>query len=104
MFLLSLFLTNFFTSFHQILMSITVIVTVISAVVIVAIEGLEPFEELGENPHPAFGLLSIICAIIQPIMALFRPHPGTRFVRRLPLIMGLRVFYALALPWHVFAL
>lgn len=60
-------------------MSTTVITTVISLIVMLAIEGLDPFEEVDENPHPAIGLVSIICAIVQPIMAAFRPHPGTRF-------------------------
>ncbi len=37
-----------------------------------AIEGVDPLGEVASNPHPALGLVAIICAIIQPIMAAFR--------------------------------
>lgn len=30
------------------------------------------------NPHPVIGLVTIILALVQPIMALMRPHPGTK--------------------------
>ena len=61
-------------------MTVTVVFTFISVIVMLAVEGLQPFEELKSNPHPIIGLICIICAIIQPIMALLRPHPGTRFL------------------------
>lgn len=30
----------------------------------------------GWNPHPILGILTLVGAIAQPIMAFFRPHPG----------------------------
>ena len=60
----------------------TVILTLISLIVMLAVDGLDPFETVSSNPHPAFGLASIICAFIQPIMAAFRPHPGSRYSQR----------------------
>jgi hypothetical protein len=56
-----------------------VILTLISLIVMLAVDGLDPFAEVSSNPHPAVGMASIICAFIQPIMAAFRPHPGTRY-------------------------
>jgi asparagine N-glycosylation enzyme membrane subunit Stt3 len=67
-------------SFISVCMSVTVVFTLVSLIVILAVEGLTPFEELKENPHPAIGLVCIIATIIQPIMAFFRPHPGTRSI------------------------
>jgi hypothetical protein len=32
---------------------------------------------VSENPHAAIGMTAFILALIQPIMAVFRPHPGT---------------------------
>ena len=59
-------------------MATTVTLTLIISIVILAIDGLDPFGSLASNPHPAIGLVTIVCAFIQPIMAAFRPHPGTR--------------------------
>jgi hypothetical protein len=59
-------------------MTLTVTLTLISLIVMLAVEGLDPLEEVGENPHAAIGLVCIILACVQPIMAAFRPHPGTR--------------------------
>jgi len=44
-----------------------------------AADGLDPFHSLRSNPHAAVGAASIICTCIQPVMAAFRPHPGTRY-------------------------
>jgi uncharacterized membrane protein len=32
---------------------------------------------LAINPHAVIGIVCIILAVIQPVMAYFRPHPGT---------------------------
>jgi hypothetical protein len=70
---------DFWFRAHQICMTVTVILTLVSLIVMLALEGLDPLGEVGDNPHPALGLVCIICAFIQPIMAIFRPHPGTRY-------------------------
>ncbi|XP_023326976.1 putative ferric-chelate reductase 1 homolog [Eurytemora carolleeae] len=36
-------------------------------------------ESIRNNPHPALGLATVILAFMQPVMAVFRPHPGTKF-------------------------
>jgi hypothetical protein len=65
--------------FHQFCMGLAVLLTLTAfAVILAAVKG-EPFdpEALERNPHAAVGIVCIILAFIQPIMAFFRPHPGT---------------------------
>jgi hypothetical protein len=65
--------------FHQFCMGLAVLLTLTAfAIILAAVKG-EPFdpEALERNPHAAVGIICIILAFIQPIMAFFRPHPGT---------------------------
>ena len=64
---------------HQVFMTLAVLLTVVSFIVIVSGVGFYPypFYLIQKNPHPAVGLTCIVCALIQPVMAFFRPHPGT---------------------------
>ena len=59
-------------------MASAVLLTVAAMVVIVIEVGVHPLqiEHLSKNAHPVIGLICVILAIIQPIMAAFRPHPG----------------------------
>lgn len=61
---------------HRLLMSSTVIFSLMG-LLFVAIEkgGFEPIA-LG-GAHPVLGLITLLLALTNPIMALFRPHPGT---------------------------
>jgi len=63
---------------HRLLMVCTVILSVVAVVVIVMEVGVTPLamEHLSRNAHPVIGLVCVILAIAQPIMAAFRPHPG----------------------------
>merc|ERR1719369_154587 len=63
---------------HRLFMVSAVILTVAAVVVIVIEVGVTPLniEHLSTNAHPIIGLICVILAIIQPIMAAFRPHPG----------------------------
>ena len=56
----------------------TVVLTVAAVVVIVVEVGVQPLSavQLSTNGHPVIGLICVVLAIIQPIMAAFRPHPG----------------------------
>ena len=63
---------------HRLLMASAVLLSVVAMVVIVIEVGVHPLqiEHLSKNAHPVIGLICVILAIIQPIMAAFRPHPG----------------------------
>ena len=64
--------------FHRVLMILTVLLS-IAAVVLVLVEvDIQPLaiSSLKNNAHPIIGLCCVVLAIIQPIMAAFRPHPG----------------------------
>merc|ERR1719347_2049882 len=63
---------------HRLLMVGAVVLTVAAVVVIVVEVGVQPFsaKQLSSNAHPIIGLICVVLAIIQPIMAAFRPHPG----------------------------
>jgi len=61
---------------HRLFMVSAVILTVVAVVLIVAEVGVSPFGHLEKNAHPVIGLVCVILALIQPIMAAFRPHPG----------------------------
>ena len=63
---------------HRSLMTLTVLLS-IAAVILVMVEvKLEPLalSSLRLNAHPVVGLLCVLLAILQPIMAALRPHPG----------------------------
>merc|ERR1719369_1919673 len=63
---------------HMLFMDCAVVLTVAAMVVIVIEVGVDPLniQHLSMNAHPVIGLICVILAIIQPIMAAFRPHPG----------------------------
>ena len=60
-------------------MSLTVLLTIAAVILILVEVQVAPLalESLKLNAHPLIGLICVILAIIQPIMAAFRPHPGT---------------------------
>ena len=64
------------TVFFRLLMSSTVIFSLMG-LLFVAIQksGFDPIA-LG-GAHPVVGLVTLLLAVTNPIMALFRPHPGT---------------------------
>ena len=64
---------------HQIFMTSALVFTVIGIIIILIDKGFSPFDGISNNPHPVFGLIVFIGALIQPIMAFFRPHPGTDY-------------------------
>ena len=64
---------------HQVFMTSAVVLTLLGVLLITADKGLEPFKGVNDNPHPIFGLLVTLGALAQPIMAFFRPHPGTDY-------------------------
>ena len=65
--------------FHQFFMGLAVLLTITGLVVIVVDRGVEPlhWERVRVNPHVVVGFVCIVCAVIQPFMAYFRPDPGT---------------------------
>ena len=70
---------DFWFRCHQFFMGLAVLLTLIAVIVIIVERKLEPLDSaaIKQNPHAAVGIVCIICAFIQPIMAYFRPHPGT---------------------------
>jgi len=64
---------------HQIFMSLVVLMSIAAFIVICIVKGFLPYsiQEIRDNPHPATGFACILCALAQPIMAYFRPHPET---------------------------
>ena len=63
---------------HRLLMVTTVLCSIVGVVLILIEGGVEPLElkQLKINAHPVIGLICVLLALIQPIMAAFRPHPG----------------------------
>ena len=64
---------------HRGLMTLAVVLT-IAAVILVLVEvQVAPLalSSLRINPHPVVGLVCVLLALLQPIMAALRPHPGT---------------------------
>lgn len=63
---------------HQLFMGSTVVVTIVAFFVIVSNSGWLPYDAafLKANPHPAIGMVCVVTALIQPMMAALRPHPG----------------------------
>ena len=65
---------------HQILMGSTVGITIGAFIVICIKVGFFPYNGdfyANQSAHPVIGALCIVCSLVQPIMAFFRPHPGT---------------------------
>jgi len=60
-------------------MGLAVVFTLAAFAVMLGGRKLTPFdpEALKRNPHAAVGMVSIVGVVVQPIMAYFRPHPGT---------------------------
>jgi len=58
---------------HRTLMTITVLLTVAATILIFVGKG---GWSSGAGAHPYCGIIAIAFAVVQPIMAAFRPHPG----------------------------
>ncbi|KAJ7388047.1 DOMON domain-containing protein frrs1L [Desmophyllum pertusum] len=85
---------------HRTLMTLTVLLTVTGIIVIfVQVNGWS----VGAGPHPYLGIIVLVLALAQPIMAAFRPHPGEprrnifnwahRIVGTTALILGVVTIY-----------
>ena len=63
---------------HRLFMVTAVILSIVAVVLIVVEVGVSPLglEHLERNAHPVIGLICVLLALVQPIMAAFRPHPG----------------------------
>lgn len=66
---------------HQTAMGSCVLLTVIGFIlVLIETQGWNySLDFIKDNPHPAVGLATVILCLIQPLMAFFRPHPGTKY-------------------------
>jgi len=66
--------------FHRGLMSLVVVLSIAAVILILVEAQVEPLkmENLKINSHPVMGLICVILTLIQPFMATFRPHPGTK--------------------------
>ena len=64
--------------FHRLLMILTVLLSMAAVVLVLLKVDIQPLalSSLKTNAHPIIGLCCVILAILQPIMAAFRPHPG----------------------------
>lgn len=58
-------------------MTVTWCLTILAFIIIFAELGGWTSVPTGSNPHALIGLFTTLLAFIQPIMAYFRPHPGT---------------------------
>lgn len=58
-------------------MFLTVCLTLIAFIIIASDKGFHPFTAAGikENPHPVFGIITIVTCFMNPVMAAIRPHP-----------------------------
>lgn len=58
-------------------MGFTILLTFVAFFIMIGVEGGEPLglDSLSQNYHAAFGMVGIVTAFIQPIMAAFRPAP-----------------------------
>jgi len=71
---------DFWFRLHQTAMSSTVVLTLAAFIVIVTKVGFFPYDAQfysEHSAHPVIGALCVVCAFVQPMMAFFRPHPGT---------------------------
>jgi len=68
-----LFGTKVWFTFHRSLLILTVLFTIVSTIIIFVHAGRWTKEA---GAHPITGIIVLVLAVIQPIMALFRPHPG----------------------------
>ncbi len=66
---------------HRGLMSLALVLTVVAFAVIASDKGFLDYSSdfVRDNPHPVVGMVTVLGVIVQPIMALFRCHPGTTF-------------------------
>jgi len=66
--------------FHRGLMSLVVVLSIAAVILILVEAQVEPLkmQNLKINSHPVIGLICVILTLMQPIMATFRPHPGTK--------------------------
>lgn len=62
---------------HQPLMTLTVVFSVVGFIVIASEKGFLDYslETISKNAHPVYGFICILLALIQPVMAFFRPSP-----------------------------
>ncbi|RMX41681.1 hypothetical protein pdam_00015853, partial [Pocillopora damicornis] len=58
---------------HRLLMVLTVVLTILGVIIIFVHAGRWTKEA---GAHPITGIFVLVLAVIQPIMAVFRPHPG----------------------------
>lgn len=65
--------TKMWFTFHRLLMVLTVLFTILGTILIFVHAGRWTKEA---GAHPITGILVLVLAVIQPIMAAFRPHPG----------------------------
>ena len=63
---------------HQGFMFSTIALTLISLAVMLSYEGLRPFQSEHTRDHAIEGIICVILACVQPVMAFFRPPPDTR--------------------------
>jgi len=66
-------------SAHRLLMTLGIVLTMVGLILaFVHTQGWQYDSQfIRNNPHPVTGIITFILALIQPIMAAFRPHPGT---------------------------
>lgn len=64
--------------FHRILMAAVWALTITAVVLIFVDVGGWTSIPTERNPHAVIGIIVTVMAFIQPLMAYFRPHPGTR--------------------------
>ena len=70
---------DFWFRCHQGFMGLAFLLTLAAFFIILASLKVVPFnpKALAKNPHAIVGIICILLTVIQPIMAYFRPHPGT---------------------------
>lgn len=64
---------------HRLLMVLAVLFSIVAFILAMAEKNLDPlnWDYVQKYNHPALGLATLVLAFIQPIIAFFRPHPGT---------------------------
>ncbi|XP_058951957.2 ferric-chelate reductase 1-like [Pocillopora verrucosa] len=65
--------TKMWFTLHRLLMVLTVVLTILGVIIIFVHAGRWTKEA---GAHPITGIFVLVLAVIQPIMAVFRPHPG----------------------------
>ena len=66
---------------HQGCMTLALILSIAGATILWVDRGVKPLklENLKNNPHSALGMVVICAAVIQPVIAFFRPSPNNKF-------------------------